>query len=89
MLGVWSGTREKSRRKEEKSATYKHLPTIEAIFEKTEGLHLKKKKNETKKKKKKKRSETSNQKFDCTRRKSLFEQTITKIMDKQCQSQQH
>ena len=26
------------------SATYKHLPTIEAIFEKTEGLHLKKKK---------------------------------------------
>ena len=44
MLGVWSGTREKSRRKEEKSATYKHLPTIEAIFEKTEGLHLKKKK---------------------------------------------
>ena len=63
------------------SATYKHLPTIEAIFEKTEGLHLKKKE--------KKRSETSNQKFDCTRRKSLFEQTITKIMDKQCQSQQH
>ena len=74
MLGVCSGTREKSRRKEKKSATYKHLPTVEAIFEKTEGLHLKKKK--------KKRSKTSNQKFDCTRRKSLFEQTITKIMDK-------
>ena len=48
MLGVWSVTREKSRRKEEMSATYKHLPTIEAIFEKTEGLHLKKKKKETK-----------------------------------------
>ena len=44
MLGVCSGTREKSRRKENKSATYKHLPTVEAIFEKTEGLHLKKKK---------------------------------------------
>ena len=55
MLGVWSGTREKSRRKEEKSATYKHLPTIEAIFEKTEGLHLKKKK--------KKKNETN---FDLT-----------------------
>ena len=32
----------KSKRKEEKRATDKHLPTIEAIFEKTEGFHLKK-----------------------------------------------